>query len=252
MAKKLHELLAVEPDLKNKFNLIADETMVTFNKKADHFLGSLRTLTMVDVDRKHEEAAGEVRKEFVTTVDEKLRYTWESIVPYFDSLLMKEKTNQSAGADLVVDGEVLAKDVPATFLLGMEDRLKLVRAVYAAIPTQQPGIAWAPDPNERPGVYKAVHPEHAQKTEKDFQFKVLVPANDKHPAQLEKWDATKVAGVYTTEKWTSMWTPAEKSLRLGRIDELITAVKECRMRANGIDVVKLDIGEKFRQFIHRP
>ena len=251
MAKKLHELLAVEPDLKNRSNLTADETVVTFNKKADHFLAALRTLKMVDINREHEEAAGEVRKELVTTVDEKLRYTWESFVPYFDGLLMKEKTNQMAVADLIVGGEVLAKDVPATFLLGMEERLKLVRAVYDALPTQQPGIAWAPDPTERPGVFKATHPEHAQKTEKDFQFKVLVPANDKHPAQLEKWDATKVVGIYTTEKWTSMWTPAEKSLRLGRIDMLIQAVKECRMRANGIDVVKADIGEKFRQFIHR-
>jgi len=70
--QKLHELLAVESDLKNKFHQIAEETAVTFTKKADHFQGALRTLKMVDAAREHEEAAGEVRKELVTTVDDKL------------------------------------------------------------------------------------------------------------------------------------------------------------------------------------
>lgn len=249
--KKLHEHLAIESDLKNKSNAITEETVVTFNKKADHFLGVLRTLKMVSVDREHEEAAGEVRKDLVTTVDDKLKYTWESIAPYFDGLLTKEKANQSAMADLVVNGEVIAKDIPATFLLGMEERLKAVRALYDAVPTQQPGISWVPDPTKGPGVFRAEHPERVQKTEKDFQFRELSKATDKFPAQIEKWEASKVVGTYTTEKWTSMWTPAEKSLRLGRVDELLKAVKQARQRANAIDVVELEIGEKFRQFIHR-
>jgi hypothetical protein len=249
--KKLHEHLAIESDLKNKSNTVSEETVVTFNKKADHFLGALRTLKMVDAAREHEEASGEVRKELVTTVDDKLKYTWESFTPYFDGLLTKEKANQVAVADLIVDGEVLGKDLPATFLLGMEERLKRVRDVYDAVPTQQPGISWIPDPTKGSGVFRAEHPERVQKTEKDFQFRELSKATDKHPAQIEKWDASKVVGTYTTEKWTSMWTPAEKSLRLGRIDELLKAVKQARQRANAIDVVESGIGEKFRQYIHR-
>ena len=249
--QKLHELLAVEGDLKGEFVKIAEESVVTFTKKADHFQGSIRTLKMVSADRENEEAAGEVRKELVTTVGEKLNWTWQAAMKYFDGLLAKEKTNQVAMADLIVEGEVLAKDLPATFLLGMEDRLKTVRAVYDQAPTMPPGISWAADPGKGDGVYKAEHPEKVTKTEKDFNFKVLYAATDKHPAQIEKWDDSKVVGVYTTQKWNGMLTPAQKAAYLERVDNLIKSVKQARQRANAVEVVEGEIGTRFWEYIHK-
>src|SRR5512147_1220831 len=180
MAKKqrLSELLAIEPDLKGKFSIRVNDKVITLSGKPEQFLGMLRTLKMVDSERENEEAAGEVRKEIDTTVDAEIVQAWEAIGPYFDALLSKEKTNQVATADLIVGDEVLAKDLPATFLLGLEERLKTVRMIYEAVPTHQPGISWKLDPDKGRGIFKAEFPERNQKTEKDFQFRELAKATD--------------------------------------------------------------------------
>lgn len=81
----------------------------------------------------------EEHKEMVTTVHDKLDYMLnQHIVPYLDAVLQKERANQDAKADIVVDGIVLAKDVPATFLLGLEEKLKRVHEVLDKIPTLAP------------------------------------------------------------------------------------------------------------------
>jgi hypothetical protein len=89
------------------------------------------------------------------------------------------------------------------------------------------------------------------KTEKDFNFKVLYPHSEKHPAQIEKWDDSKVVGVYTTQKWNGMLTPAQKAAYLERVDNLIKSVKQARQRANAVEVVEADIGKKFQEYIHK-
>ena len=45
--QKLHELLAVEGDLKGEFVKIAEESVVTFTKKADHFQTCWNTSTRI-------------------------------------------------------------------------------------------------------------------------------------------------------------------------------------------------------------
>jgi hypothetical protein len=247
---KLHELLAVESDLKGQFEKIFAESKVTFEKKPDHFLGFHKNLKMFDSSREHEEAAAEQHKALVTTVDEKLKHTWKYAVKYFDALLQKEATNQTAMADLVVAGNVIAEKVPATFLLGMEDRLKRMRDLYESIPTLQPGVEWAKDEAERPGVFKAAYAEKANKTEQTIQHKILVPPTDKHPAQIEKWTEQVPVGVYSNDRWSGMVSPARKAELLEKVDMLLNAVKKARQRANQAEVVKNNIAQKFFEFIH--
>lgn len=247
---KLHELLAVEGDLQGAASKIMDETKDTFTKRADHFTGFHKTLHMLDSAREQEAAAGEEHKELVSTVDEKLNYTSKAVIKYFDALLQKEKTNQNAKADLVVDGVTLATDLPATFLLGLEARLKLVRDYYAAIPTLQPGIQWVPDSTQRPGVYRASTQDVRTKTEKTVKAKVLYDATDKHPAQIDKWTEDIVIGLFKTDKWSGMLSPAQKSELLGRIDSLIQGVKKARQRANHAEVESTHVGKALFDFIN--
>lgn len=131
---KLHEVLAVEADLEGAAKIL-DEALVTFNKKVDHFSGHHKTLKMFDEARVTEEEGAEEHKEIVTTVDQKLAYLTKPIAKWWDALAQKERTNQEARADLVIDGEVLLEQVPATMLLGLESRLRMVRNVFDAIPT---------------------------------------------------------------------------------------------------------------------
>lgn len=244
---KLHELLAVEGDLQGIAKKLMAETIKTFGK-GEHFLGAHRRLEMFDAGAQDKVVADEY-KEMVTTVPDKLDYLSTALVRYFDAVLQKERTNQTAVADLVVDGQTLAASVPATFLLGMESRLRELRQVFEAAPTLAPGIAWEKDETLGKGVYRARNDDEKLKTAKTFQHKVLYEATDKHPAQIEKWEEQLPVGKYITSSTCGMFSPADKSAALGRLDNLIQAVKKARMKANMVDVVTDEIGTKLFGYI---
>jgi hypothetical protein len=248
---KLHEVLAVVGDLEGVATKILEEAEVTFSKKADHFVGSTRTLKMFDADRANEEADGFEQKELVTTVQSKLDYVAEHLVRYIDAVAQKEATNQAARADVVVNGMTILKEVPATLLLSLENKLARWRKMYAAIPTLQPGVKWADDPTAgMPGVFKSANDVVDLKVEQLVKPVVLYEATKEHPAQVKEVTEKKAVGQFRKEMWSGMWTPARKSLVLGRLDALIKAVKQSRARANETEVVKFDVGETLIGFLH--
>ncbi len=248
MAKNiLHALLAVEGDLEGAHKKILEETKVTFTKKSDHFMGQYRKLEMfVDDGIKYPEQY----KKLDTTVQKKLDYMMTTEIRYFDALLAKESTNQEAKADLIVDGKTIATDLPATFLLGMENRLKHLRAVYDVIPTLQPGITWELDEAQGEGVYKIKYPEEKLKTETIIEPIVLYEATKEHPAQIKEVSKTHNVGKYVTIHWSGMISPAEKSVLLERIDKLIRAFKQARQRANTTEVKQREIGKILFSYIN--
>ena len=244
---KLHELLSVEGDLSATSERILSEATDTFSNKSDRFNGHYRTLTMLDESRSGENAEDEKRVE--TTVGDKLKYVDRTVTKYYDALFQKECANQQATANLVVDGETIAEDVPATFLLGMETRLKRFRNVLEAIPTLRPGLAWEKAPEMGSGILKAPAAT-AFKTEKFTDSRVLYEATENHPAQIDTWTADRNVGRVELEHRSGMISPAEKSRLIARADELIRAVKRARQRANLTEVDKdRKIGRKIFDFI---
>jgi len=248
MGNKLHELLAVEADLEGAAKKILAESIKTFKDKPGFFTGMVRELKMFE---EGEEKPPVERQEITTTVVAKLDYTKKPVIRWLDAVAQKERTNQDAKADLVVDGAVIAKEVPATLLLALESRLKLVKAVYDAIPTLAPGKKWELDESQGPNVYRDVHPEEKYKTKKTFEHKVLYNATKEHPAQIERWEETKNVGKYVQSVWSGMISPAQKSRLLGRIDKLLEEVKKARQRANNTDVVKMHVGKLLFDYIHQ-
>lgn len=243
---KLHELLAVEGDLEGTNKAILAETTHSFAKKPGLFFGFHKRLEMFDEDAP--EPPAEIQ-EMTSTVMEKMRYAAGHIIRYLDAILQKEATNQLAQADLVVDGEVIAKDLPATFLLGLEARLKKVREVVAAMPTLPVGKKWEIDPTRGEDVYRCVTPDEKFKTAKTFRHKVLYEATEHHPAQIEKWEETENVGKYIVDTWSGMITSAQKSTLLGRLDKLIQGAKKARQRANTQEVIKLKIGDELFKYL---
>jgi len=246
---KLHELLAVVGDLKGKKDKITQETAVTFNKKPHLFLGEVKTLTMFDESRKQEE--GTERKPLATTVKAKLEYIVDTFNLYWDAKLQKELGNQSAKADIITnEGVVIAKEVPATFLLEMENELKELRRLYDTIPTLEVGrVEWEKSEQLGKDVYKSKYPIVSNKTEKTVRHKVLVEATDKFPAQIDKWNENVPVGQYNLELLSGMLSPYEKSTILKRVDEVLIAVKKARQRANCVDLTKRTIGNKIFDYI---
>lgn len=243
---QLHQLLPVESNLQTIAKNAALEAASTFSKK-ERFTGTVKRLKMFDEARREEEIS-EVQA-ITTTVDDKLFYVEEQVARYYDAYVQKERTNQDAKADLIVDGVTLAEGVPATALLGFESKLKELRAMYDAIPTLPPGVKWVED-KERKGVWINPDDDIRMKTEKTVLFKEVSKATDKFPAQVEKWSSDVPVGKYIQTTEVSMLSVAKKSEILGRVDKLIQAVMDARMRANSTEVVIVELGKKMVEFIH--
>jgi len=244
---KLHEILAVEGNLQGATKLVVNETVGVFTKKPEHFKGFVKTYVPF-IDGKENEMPGET-SELVTTVDDKLVYTFDSIVNYLDVVLQKEATNQVAKSDIVIDGNVIATDVPATFLLGLEAKLKDYRAIILSVPTLAPGIAWELDPAAGKGVFRTKNAVERIRAIKEVKPLVIYEATKEHPAQVKMVDDVRNVGKYVETSTCSMKTPSDKSDMLGRVDALIRAVKQARQRANNVEVLKVNIGKKLVNFI---
>jgi len=245
---KLHELLAVEADLAGISQKICLETRVNFMKNPDRYMGMLTRHEAFD------EAAikeSNVIKAIDDTVKSKLDYSASHVIRYLDVVLQKEKTNQVAVADLVVDDVVIGKDLPATFLLGMESKLKKIREdLYQSIPTLQPGVEWVLDESVGANIFKKVHPDEKFRTKKIRKNHVLSPATKEHPAQVEVYTEDERTHRVVTDMWSGMVSTAKKSELLGRVDKLIRAVKKARQTANATKVVKTTIGKEIFDYIN--
>lgn len=247
---KLHEVLAVESGLQTAAKKINEETVRTFGKKDEHFVETTKSIShFAEEDQKLDTVE---TKAMVTTVFDKLLYTAGPNIRAFDAYLQKEATNQKAVADIVVGDHTLAKDVPATVLLGLETKLAELRAVYDAIPTLAPGPTWEPDRDARAagGVYKAAAPDVTFRTRKTMKPIIMAPATEQHPAQVAPiQEDVPIARITTTHR-SGMITSAQKSDLLERIDRLLRAVKRARQRANSTEVEKRQIGKTLFDFIH--
>lgn len=240
-----HQLLAVQSDVKNECGHIMEERKVTFQKKPDHFLGGHRTLEMFDEKRKHEESAHAQHKEMVSTVPDQLDYMRSAVERRVDHMLQMSATNQVAKADWLVDGVPLGgsdgEQLPAVFLLEMEQVLKDIRQVIEKIPTLAPGIKWVSDSQKGKGVYRAETDEESLRTEKKLRWEEISPSTNQHKAQVETWKEDLPIGKYNMKRYSGMITPAAKSRLLAAVSRRLEEVKKARMRANNTKVVSRHI-----------
>jgi len=244
---KLHELLAVEPDLKGAAEKIIAETINTLSKKEGHFKAQTRRYSPLEDGG---EAFPDENQEMVTTVPKKLEWTQKVVAKYLDALAQKEISNTRASAVLEIDGQPLINDpLPATLLLALEGKLKQLRDMYNAIPTLDPGEQWAWDDKTR--TYEG-SPSKSYRTKKVMKNHVKAQATDKHPAQVEVYTEDVQVGYWTTKKWSGALTPSEKADLLERMDNLIQAVKRARQRANDCEAVRANIADTLFKYIHDP
>jgi len=249
---KLHELLAVEKDAKDVFAKIMEETLKTFNQRSSHFVESRKTYSPFkdeDKDRPDEEFTP-----MVTTVKDKLDYTQGAIIRFMDIELQKERANQSASADVLVelpDGstETILEKAPVTFLVQMESALDRVRKVYMEIPTIDPSKVWSVD-ESRIGVWKS-EPIERVRTKKVPTVITKSEATDKFQAQCDIIMMDEAVGTWKQTYASGGLSPKQKSQLLARIDALIAGVKIARAKANAQEIESLKVGLKFFNYINQ-
>lgn len=243
---KLHEVLAVEASLKTTAEKVTKEAVKTFSDRHDHFVESHRAYQPKDDEGTKFPPES---KPMVTTVPDKLNYVQAHFENMLDAVYQKEFANTEAKADILVGETIIAKDVPATFLLTLEKELNNLRKIYEKMPTLDPGKVWKKD-TTKDNVYVA-DPVKTNKTEKTMMSHVAYEATKDHPAQVQVYNKDIVVGEWTNKEWSGCVSVSDKSKYLGKIDELHRAVKKARMRANEVEVKNLKIGKKFFDFINK-
>ena len=246
----LHQVLAVEGTRKGNAFQRMEEAKVTFTKKEGLFLGQVKRYEHFDDAEAEKESLPDEVKALDSTVHDKLAFVFEHVAEWFDVVYQKEATNQVAVADIVLsDGTVLAEKVPATYLLGLETKLKQVREVVKTIPNLAPGIEWELDEQQGPHVYKAKHPKVSFKTKQTLEWQEIAPATEHHPAQVKTWDRPSNVGRYTTDMWSGMISTADKAAMIRRLDMLDEAVRNARQKANETEVKKDKIGRNLTNYL---
>ncbi len=249
---KLHELIAVEKDRKATATRIIDETGMTFLKKQQLFQGFIKVYETKE--EKGDMFDGE-ESHMVTNVIEKLDYFDKYIVTLFDVIAQKEATNILAKGDIIIKGDtedkdiIIAKDVPVSALVQLENNLEFIRSkVYNVIPTLDPKKNWNKDEQRGNGYYKSKE-LRKRKTRKEESWITVVQATDNHPAQVKPAVKDVHTGDWVETHFSGMMSPKDKSDLLGRLGVMIEAVKQGRARANDIQIQKTVIGNKIFKFI---
>jgi hypothetical protein len=241
---KLHEVLAVEDSLGKVSRRKCEDAIKTFKGQDNLFRGHL-----VEVKALKEEVddlatavvtGGNETHRVAETVHGKLTDAIEAWAEHVDAIAQKEHANTKARADVLINGEAILKDVPATTLLSLEARLNDLRAVLVAVPTRDMAKVW--HASEFDWVWQTT-PERRVLTHKAEKSEVVIQPTEHQPGQFR----TFIQPVNVAEKsithLTSMPTPDERQRMIDRLDELARACKVARQKANEEETEARDVGK---------
>lgn len=164
----------------------------------------------------------------------------------FDVTLTKEIGNSQAKADVVVDGKILVKQVPVTYLLFLEKQLVDINTFVGKLPTLDPASEWAYDSNNDVNVTSPVQTVKTKKVPRNW---VKAEATDKHPAQVEIFHEDVIVGTWTKVDYSGAIPATRKAELLSRVEKLITAVKYAREEANSLIVEDQHAGDKVFNYL---
>lgn len=244
---KLHELLAVEPELRAAAQRELQRVKAMFESGSGRFIGrSRKYIPLV------EDTTAQLPPEFTnlaSNVEAELGVMGEAFAKWVDAVVEKEVTNTSAEArgSVVIDGKALFESLPATALLALEQRVAELRKVYAAIPTLDPTEEWNRD--DSTGTYRS-GVRLQNRDEKVRRSHVLYEATPEHPAQVESYSEPRVVGKWETIIFSGELEITDRRGRLERLDKLVRAIKEARMRANCAEVLGDHVGQKILDYIN--
>jgi len=243
---KLHELVAVNGSTKGQWDRTRGDLMNTFTKKVHLFDEIIQVFTP---DDETQPAITETQCTLQTSVRKELGWLSDFARNCIDVQYQIAVGNLTARADLVLpSGLTLLKDIPATALLELENRLEELHGFAFSIPTLDPVKGYVLDPDRSDNtlgqVYKA-RDVLKVRTKKVTKPLVLYNHTDKHPAQVQAVIEDERIGEIRQTMWSGLITPAEKANIISRVEELQRAVKQSLSRAKDIDIdVKaLRIGE---------
>ncbi len=175
-----------------------------------------------------------------------IRETAQTMTRLFDVTATKDWANTRARADILVDGNILLPQVPATYLLFLEKQLVDLHTFIRKLPVLDASETWNFDTSAD---CWATEPVQTTKTKKVPRNHVKAEATDKHPAQVEVYYEDVIVGYWRTVKFSGALPARRVNELLERVEKLQQAVKFAREEANNADVDDQKPGGKVFQYL---
>lgn len=233
---KLNQIIAIEKGIKSR--TVSDVTELYKNaQKSGLFNGFTKTYRKINEDDESLPGEGQRVQHIARDM---LNAAERSLTELMNVTARKDWTNCDAKGTIEVDGTVILKDVPVTFLLFLEKQVTDLRTFVATIPVLDASDDWNYD--SATGLHKT-NVVSTHRTKKQQKPLVLYPATPEHPAQTQIITEDVLAGFWDQVKQSGAMTRGDKQALAERVEKLLRAIKEAREAANIQEEVKSpDIG----------
>lgn len=240
--RKLNQVLAIEKGIKTKaYSRLSELHKIT----QKHELTDGFTKTYQPLREDGNRLPGESKKVQIDA-DAVFKEITGLFVELFNVTAQKDAANQSAKADLIVDGQVLIKDCPPTYLLFLKKQLTDLDAFISKFVELKPDVNWVLD--GATGLHKS-EPVTTHRTEKVQEAIVKYPATPEHPAQTEMTTRDTIVGHWTTTYFSGALPKIRKNQLVERIQKLLNAVKEALETANMAPAAESTAGNAFFSYL---
>lgn len=242
MSSYLHQLIAVEPTVKADAQSAVTATREAF-AHPELFQGQTRTYQtrLEDGDHYPDERAN---PQFDAA--DVLGSLQTALVRLFDLTAQKEWTDQTARADLDVDGQTLFEDVPVTYLLFLDKQLAQLLDLIDRLPLLDPSEDWRPDGVS--GMERSM-PRKTVRTHRVPKAHVLYPATPEHPAQVQAYTVDEPEGEWTTIRFSTAVTVDRQRTLRERVRRLQEAVRVAREEGNRAEVILVQPGRRILDWV---
>lgn len=240
--KKLNQVLAIEKGIKTKsYAKLSDLHKVT--QKHDLTDGFTKTYQPLREDGNKLPSES---KKVQVSADDVFKEIGAAFTELFNVTAQKDWANQTAKADLIVDGKVLIKDCPPTYLLFLKKQLTDLETFIGKFVELKPDTNWSVDGAS--GLNKS-DPVTTHRTEKVLEPIVKYAATPEHPAQTEMITRDIIVGHWTTTYFSGALSKTRKTQLSERIQRLLNAVKEALEIANMTSAAESTAGNAFFDYL---
>jgi hypothetical protein len=234
---KLNQIIAIEKGVKTS----AFQSLT----EAHHQVQKVALLSGISRTYRPKDDEGEQLPPESTRVqvraEDVIRTVSVALTELFDVTATKDWANTHARANIIVDGQTIVADVPATYLLFLEKQIVDLHTFIEKLPILDPSEEWQYDASTDTYATPAVQTVRTKKIPRNH---VKAEATKEHPAQVEVYYEDVAQGFWSTIKFSGALPAQRVNELLGRIEKLQQAVKFAREEANGQEVEQQRVGEK--------
>lgn len=239
---KLNQIVALNSPKKADFQKLISKFHHIL-QKTEPFFGVERKYTpKEDGGEQYPSEGNRVQLKVKDLVDE-IQSAW---INMFDVVLTNDVGNGNAKADIIIDEQVIAKDIPITTLLFLEKQLGDWKTLLEKLPVLPFTEEWQLDNSS--GLYSSPVTQTV-KTKKIEKPIVLYAATDKHPAQTQMITEDVIVGHWNTKRFSSALPSTYVEDLLKKLTKLREAVITAREHANSLEINQINKGKEIIDYL---